>query len=89
MHPIVVGRPFQRFSRIDRPAHFFLSLSIVVGCFLSILTLDTVLFPFLLGLLLMGNFRRLYKVLLSEINWTKGAFVVLGLLACILQSITS
>ena len=81
MHPIVVGSPFQRFSRIDWPAHFFLFLSIVVGYFLGILTFDAVLFPFLLGLLLVRDFRWLYKVLLSEFDWTESTFIVLCMLA--------
>jgi hypothetical protein len=81
MHPIVVGSPLERFSRIDRPAHFFLFLSIVVGCFLSILTFDTVLFPFFLRLLLVRDFRWLYKVLLSEFDWTESTFIVLCKLA--------
>jgi hypothetical protein len=81
MYPIVVGSPFQRFSRIDRPTHFFLFLSIVVGCFLCILTFDTVLFPFLLRLLLVRDFRWLYKVLLSKFDWTESTFIVLCMLA--------
>jgi hypothetical protein len=81
MHPVVVGSPFQRFSRIDWPAQFFLSLSIVVGYFLSILAFDAVLFPFLFRLLLVRDFRWLYKVLLSEFDWTESTFIVLCMLA--------
>jgi hypothetical protein len=81
MHPIVVCCPFERFPRIDWPAHFFLSFPIIVGCFLSILAFDTVFFSFLLGLFLVRDLRWLYKVLLSEIDWTESTFIVLCVLA--------
>ncbi len=87
MHPVVISSPFERFPRIGWTAHFFLFLPIVIGCFLGILTFDAILLSFLLRFLLVRDFRRLYKVLLSEFDCAESAFIMLRLLAPALTEI--
>jgi hypothetical protein len=77
MYPIVVGGAFQRFSGIHRAAQFFLSLPIIIGGFLSLLTLNAILFTLLLGLFLMRYLRGLHKILLSKLDRAKRTFVML------------
>lgn len=75
--PIVVGRPLEGLSRIDRPTKIFLALSIMIGCFVSHLLLQTLTLSFLLGLLLVGDLRRLHEIVLRKFNGAKGTFVML------------
>jgi len=68
--PIIVRRPLQWFTRIDRFILLFLPLAEEIGDFLSIFSLNPVFLSFLFIFLLVGNFGRLNKVMFCVFNRT-------------------
>ena len=77
MHPVIIGCPLQRLSRIDWSVHLHLLLAPVIGNLLGSLTSLTFFLFFLLRLLLVGILWRLDKIMFCEFNWAQYTFVSL------------
>lgn len=77
MDPIVVGGLLQRFPGNDRSSELLLSFSIELGCFHGLFFLLSLALTLFLGLLLVRDLRRLYKIMLRVFHWAQNTFVVL------------
>jgi hypothetical protein len=79
VNPVVVGRPLQRFTRVDRAVHLFLLLAVVVGRLLGVFTLHPLSLTLLLGLLFVriGDLGLLNKVVRGVFDRAEDTLVVL------------
>jgi hypothetical protein len=79
VNPVVVGRPLQRFARVDRAIHLFLLLAVVVGRSLGIFTLHPLSLTLLLGLLFVRirDLGLLDKVVCGVFDRAEDTLVVL------------
>jgi len=80
MNPVVVGRTFQRFSRVEWSIQVYLSLSEEVSILLGLLSFQAFPLAVFLALLFVCGFRRLNEVMFRKFDRTEHAFVFLVML---------